>query len=207
MVDPARVHRTTARTAPRTGGTAPEGAGENARERRRACRVRGRVGAEARAAATAALHPPVGGEAMELEAAMEAAREAARRLNEALEGCSCRWNDAVLRAMLPLERRACAAGDGAGMEVGAGGAGGTDGADEPEEGGDGAREAGIGSTPVEATSDASMGDTRSKPALGEEPGEANDGVGPAEEAAAAIVIGAGWSEVAGPSVKEELEGF
>lgn len=204
MADPGGVRRTTAWTAPRTRGAAPKGAGENARERRRARRARERVAAEARAAATTALCPPVGGEAVELEAAMEAAREAARRLNEALERCGYEWNDATLRAMLPPERWACTAGESARMKIGAGG---TDGVAGPEERGDGAHEAGSGSAPAEANSDASMGNARSEHALGGESGEADDGAGPAEEGTVAVATGAGWSEVAGPSVKEEPESF
>lgn len=90
------------------------------------------------------------------------------------------------------------------MEVGAGG---IDGAEGPEERGDGTHGAVNGSVPVEATSDASMGDAQSEDVLGEELEEADGGAGPAEESAVAVAIGAGWAEVAGPSVKKEPGDF
>ena len=73
---------------------------------------------------------------------------------------------------------------------------------------DGAREAGVGSALAGMASDASMGDALSEEAWDVvEAGEAEDRSDPAEEAAAATAIDAGWSEVAGPSVKEEPEWF
>lgn len=53
-----------------------------------------------------------------------------------------------------------------------------------------------------------MGDARSEEAWGsEEAGEIDRGAEPVDEGAAAIAISAGWSEVAGPSIKEEPEGL
>ena len=71
--------------------------------------------------------------------------------------------------------------------------------------GDGAREVGSASAPVEKTSDVSMGNARSEDAWGKDAGEVEGGAEPADKGATAVVIGAGWTEVAGPSIKEKPE--